>query len=62
MLDHSKLAGYLAAAILLAAVVGWAKFALISNSALLALFAVTALFFVSWRAASGTWPGNDPKQ
>lgn len=61
MYDHSKIVGYLAAAIVLAAFVGWVKFALISNVALFAVFAVAALFFLSWRAASGTWPGNDPK-
>jgi len=62
MFDHSKIAGYVAAAILLAAFVSWVKYALISNFMLFALFCAVALFFVSWRAASGTWPGNDPKK
>jgi hypothetical protein len=62
MFDHSKIAGYMAVAILLAAFVSWAKYALISDFTLFALFCIAALFFVSWRAASGTWPGNDPKQ
>lgn len=62
MFDHSKAAGYLAAAILLAAFVSWVKYGLISDIALYAVSAAAVLFFVSWRAVSGTWPGNDPKQ
>ncbi len=61
MFDHSKIAGYMAAAILLAALVSWTKYSLISDYTLFGIIGGAALFFVSWRAASGTWPGNDPK-
>ncbi len=59
--DHSKAAGYAALVILLAAFVSWAKYALISDYALYAVFGAAVMFFVLWRAISGTWPGNDPK-
>ena len=59
--EHSKAAGYAAIAVLLAAFVSWAKFSLISDLALFVLIGAAVLLFVSWRAMSGTWPGNDPK-
>jgi hypothetical protein len=62
LFEHSKAAGYAGLGILLAAFVGWAKFALLSNFALLMVFGALVLVFVSWRAMSGTWPGNDPKE
>jgi threonine/homoserine/homoserine lactone efflux protein len=62
LFEHSKAAGYAVVAILLAAFVGWAKFALISSFTLLMVGGAAVLLFVSWRAISGTWPGNDPKK
>jgi len=59
MPDHSKAVGYAAAAILLAAIVSWSKYSLIPGAMVAVICLGMALFFVSWRAATGTWPGND---
>lgn len=60
MTDRSKIAGYTALAVLLAAFIGWAKFSLLTGYGFSVILGATLLFFGAWRAATGTWPGNDP--
>jgi Flp pilus assembly protein TadB len=59
MNDHSKFIGYFMLAVLAAAFVAWAKFAMISGAAFWIILAGTFVFFVGFRVYTGVWPGND---